>query len=604
MWAWSDLTTWLNTNIKWWVYGLAGVLFLAGLIVSWLQEKKEHQLYTGENILLQWIEAPLLSWQEDLLVMLHNHLFVFTFCLHGWLMLFAAQLLISTQGIEHAGPIIATSLTALIVFFCGMCVGEPLAYNLIRRHSVTIVPMGVYRGQKFYSWKDYGHYQADTPNGIIRLYSARVSHVARDAWHPPERHLFDQAISHLNQHLPNYPPLQSPWYAYRSGFAALLVLSTVPLMIAALVVYHLGYWWQWIYYLVSWIVFMALWFPINQFFLGSQKTATSKTMVVATSSPATVEAPPLPAPTDPVLTNKPRRRIGAPERLWRIFLFVVIILPWALSYIAPDSGEEWGDIIENVTDILLFMSMFVGMFGAFNFLKNKPLRKMDKLLNRGEYEPALEILEKHRSKMEEREYLEKRASILHLKGDFFAAQETLAAYLLLVNTPSRILWLQKIYNYLDLTKSIRIKIYRHLGRIYLDEGRYHQAQAALEYVQYLQPQNLLAKTMLVHSRIEMGDSKAMKEAETLWQQAGPIQPEKHYFFLVSGWALAQQGEYEKGLARLEQGLSLLKPENHPGLAEFHYYVGRIYQKMDNKAKAFDAFARVKDLDPNGRWVKQ
>jgi len=251
----------------WWVYSTALIGAVIGFGLGWRVISRERRPSRSNDTLLSWTEQPVSVWRQDwkaaLFITLHSASVVMLATLflfdpswrernHSLFLLDATPYMsLAEQSRFHQTLyLLATCGLGLTWVVSGSILAFPVATQLIRPITISVVPTGVVRGPYLWTWDDLSHFGVYPRARLIRVYSRRTPEIACMAWQPPNEDVFHQAITLLEQHLPPGPPhIATPWYRRRSMLAGLLLfVITVPFVSGGVSVYTLAFTWAWLYY--------------------------------------------------------------------------------------------------------------------------------------------------------------------------------------------------------------------------------------------------------------------------------------------------------------------------------------------------------------------
>ncbi len=133
---------------------------------------------------------------------------------------------------------------------------------------------------------------------------------------------------------------------------------------------------------------------------------------------------------------------------------------------------------------------------------------------------------------------------------------------------------------------------RTLGNIFIEEGKYEQANEEFQKVLEIDPANSDAYKGRASAFMKMGMTK---EAEASYKKAIEMKPDYWGLYNQLGWFYYQQGRYRDAAAQFQQAITL-NPDNSTGymnLATMYYFLG---QKDD----AIKMFKKSLEIEPDYR----
>ena len=208
-----------------------------------------------------WEECPLPIRRQDAMVGafigLHG-------AGHGALALLA--LVDAVRGPDASG--VPPGISSTVVFWvatlgvlvasvlAGVTLGFPLVYRRAALVPVRFGPYGYQHGARVVGWEGFSHFAVDLPGRVIRVYGARMPHVAKGVWHPPTVETCAQAAAVLDGVLPRSVRPDAPAAPHRWAPVAWLVAGMAALLLAGVLL--AGHWWSGAYYVAAAVAMMQL----------------------------------------------------------------------------------------------------------------------------------------------------------------------------------------------------------------------------------------------------------------------------------------------------------------------------------------------------------
>ena len=151
----------------------------------------------------------------------------------------------------------------------------------------------------------------------------------------------------------------------------------------------------------------------------------------------------------------------------------------------------------------------------------------------------------------------------------------------------------------------------NLGYTMLGEGRYAEAQQALEEAIKLRPNGAVAYSSLAEVYLRQGvePQKALDllDRGIQYKQSSDTQRtvDLHifgYLFANRAWALRLLGHPVEAGQALDEARKYSAVDIKPGAAGVHYRIGRVLLAGNETSEAAEEFRQARRIDPNGRYA--
>ncbi len=133
------------------------------------------------------------------------------------------------------------------------------------------------------------------------------------------------------------------------------------------------------------------------------------------------------------------------------------------------------------------------------------------------------------------------------------------------------------------------------------QGKMAESEAAYKEALSVYPESADAMNGLAYLYAE--SNRNLDEAEKLVERAISVDAQgKGYYLDTWGWILYTRTAYTSALDRLLEAHKRIPVEDLPARAAVHYHLGKVYQSMADKDKAFFHFIDAIKMAPRTRWA--
>ena len=264
-----------------WVYILAGIFFLIGLVMGTTGLKsmrsKEHP-----QAEISWRQSPLSPWRYETLtiiaIAIHS---LGLICLAAFLLLSLARNQLLAFPPIVIPSLLVSGVAVFGVLFTTYASGVMVAYHFMQRWitpiSYGISSDGMLYGGSAIHWQSYSHYEVGPEHGMISLYSSYSPKLRTWVIEPPAE-TYTGVLGLLQKNLPTLQPIEDSIHWQRSPTA--LILEMTALVVAALLPALWGWLqnqsWVWIYALIAFLLVNSLGVKLITIFDGRGQSGSTQ----------------------------------------------------------------------------------------------------------------------------------------------------------------------------------------------------------------------------------------------------------------------------------------------------------------------------------------